>query len=107
MLNKKKFGDRKEILEMEQEDNGNVMKRRNLRQAEMLEMGCGDNGEAININMRTIGNTSDRSSRILMMKQSLPNATQSTIPMQEILTSSFALTFMEKFPAIFFTRLFS
>ena len=105
MLNKKKFGDRKEILEMEQEDNGNVMKIRNLRLAEMLEMGWGDNGEAINMNIRTTGNTSDRSSRILMMKQSLPNATQSNIPMHEILTSSFALTSMEKFPAIFFYQI--
>ena len=60
-----------------------------------------DNGEAINMNMRTIGNTSDRSSGNLRMKQSLPNANQSIMPMQEILSSSFALTFMEKFPALF------
>ena len=107
MLNKKKFGDRQEILEMEQEDNVNAMKRRNLRQVEMLEMGRGDNGEAINMNMRTTGNTSDRSSRLLRRKQSLPNATQLTIPMQEILTSSFALIFMESSQQFFFTRLFS
>ena len=64
-----------------------------------------DNGEAINMTMRTTGNTSDRSSRLLRRKQSLPSATQLTIPMQEILTSSFALISMESSQQIFFYQI--